>query len=115
MDISRFIGSYHRQPADLPHHRVRVEENGGQLVWKLEGEGTGWSMTISSNLLLLLGKDCPIENKRVIVEMDGNEILGLVFNNEFYAKQDDTTSQNSAMQYDDDSSGGAVVEGDLDF
>lgn len=116
---SRLIGSYRRQPAELPHHRVRVDEDKedeSKLIWNPEGD-KGWSMTLNSedDALLIVGDDCPEKDcKQVTVELEEDKVIGLRFNGEFYAKVDVVFEMpdDVPLPGGDDDSECAVVEGD---
>ena len=91
--IPRLVGTYRREPAELPHHRVDIEETeNSKLLWKPGGEEKGWTLTISSDddTLLLVGDDCPQfdDCKQVTVELEDDKVIGLTFNGDFFVKKD---------------------------
>eukprot|EP00545_Synedropsis_sp_CCMP1620_P014895 CAMPEP_0119012956 /NCGR_PEP_ID=MMETSP1176-20130426/7717_1 /TAXON_ID=265551 /ORGANISM="Synedropsis recta cf, Strain CCMP1620" /LENGTH=135 /DNA_ID=CAMNT_0006965997 /DNA_START=19 /DNA_END=426 /DNA_ORIENTATION=+ len=91
---TRLIGSYRREPVELPHHRVKVDEDNEddrKLIWTAEGD-KGWSMTLNADddTLLIVGDDCPVQKdcEQVTVELEEDKVIGLRYNGEFYAMVD---------------------------
>jgi hypothetical protein len=90
---SRLAGSYRREPVELPHHRVQVDDiSDEKLKWKSEGHEKAWILTVSpdDDTLLLLSEDCPYfdDCKQVTVEMEDENIIGLRFNGELYSRKE---------------------------
>ena len=93
MMTARLVGIYRREPVELPHHRMEIEEIGdSKLSWKAGGEEKGWALTISSDddTLLLVGDDCPYyeDCKQVTIELEDDKVIGLMFHGERYVRKD---------------------------